>query len=237
MAFATSDRGTLIYLGGAASPGRTLVRVDRQKRETALNVPPHLYTYPRLSPDGSRVAISALDADADIFVWDKARELLTNVTASDEFDSYALWTADGRHLIVSSNEIDAQNARLYLRAADGTGTAEPLTENAPGEAQAPNCITPDGSYLLFRKGHDTNFDLGMLSLDGDHRTETLLATAARELNVEVSPNGRWIAYQSDRSGQYEIYVSPFPDAASSQRQPSAPVQGAPTRSMATGSCS
>lgn len=52
-------------------------------------------------PDGSRVAIPALDADADIFVWDKAGQLLTNVTASDEFDSYALWTADGRHLIVA----------------------------------------------------------------------------------------------------------------------------------------
>ncbi len=167
------------------------------------------------------MAIPALDADADIFVWDKAGQLLTNVTASDEFDSYALWTADGRHLIVASNEVDAQNARLYLRGSDGTGTAEPLTENAPGEAQAPSSLTPDGARLLFRKGPDTNFDLVMLSLKGDGGTETLLETGARELNVEVSPNGRWIAYQSDRSGQYEIYVSPFPGAASSQRQVSA----------------
>ena len=98
---------------------------------------------------------------------------------------------------------------LYWRAADGTGTAERLTEGGPDSA--PQTLSPDGTQLVYRQGSGSNADLYLLSLDDERHVEPLIATEFRDYNAEISPNGQWLAYQSDASGQNEIYVQPFPD--------------------------
>ena len=95
---------------------------------------------------------------------------------------------------------------MYSKAADGTGAAERLTE-APSR-QIPNAFTPDGNHLLYHDREASRWDLFVLSLDG--ASEPLLATEYGERNAELSPNGKWLAYESDASGQYEIDVRPYP---------------------------
>ena len=119
--------------------------VDRQGRETPIPAPPRAYVYPRLSPDGTRVAVSATDQEYDIWVWDLGRTTLTRVTFDPGFDAYPVWTPDGRRLIFSSERAGARN--LFWQAADGTGAVERLTES-PNQQNA-TAVSPDGRRLIF----------------------------------------------------------------------------------------
>ena len=94
--------------------------------------------------------------------------------------------------------------KMFWTAADGTGTVDPLLEDP--SIQAALTFTPDGTRLVFFQ----NGDLHLLSLDGERASEPLLETEAAETDAELSPDGRWMAYRSDASGQPEVYVRPFP---------------------------
>ena len=135
--------GTLAYVsGGVADLGapRTLVWVDRQGRETPIPAPPRAYVFPRLSPDGTRIAVYAQDQEPDIWLWDLDRTKLTQATFDPGFDTFPVWTPDGRRLIFTSDRAGARN--LFWQAADGTGAVERLTES-PNQ-QAPAAVSPDG---------------------------------------------------------------------------------------------
>ena len=98
---------------------------------------------------------------------------------------------------------------LFWKAAEGTGSVERLTESS--NVQYAYSFSADGEALVFRETQpDTGEDLRMLSLVEDRAVETLIGTQFRERNAELSPDGRWMAYQSNASGQDEIYVRPFP---------------------------
>ncbi len=104
-----------------------------------------------------------------------------------------------------------------MKAADGTGTVERLTENE--NTQFPYVFSPDGKQLVYRETYpETGDDLGVRSMDGDGSAGPLLVTEFNERNAEISPDGRWLAYQSDASGQFEIYVRPFPDVEEGLQQ-------------------
>ena len=96
--------GTLVYVpGGAQVAGRnTLVWVDRQGREEPLKAPPRAYLYPRLSPDGTRVALDVRDQESDIWIWDFAREALTRFTFDPGPDTHPAWTPDGQRVLFRS---------------------------------------------------------------------------------------------------------------------------------------
>ena len=97
-----------------------------------------------------------------------------------------------------------------MEGGDGTGTVERLTESE--NTQYSHVFSPDGKQLVYRENHpQTGGDLWARLMDGDGSSEPLLVTEFNERNAEISPNGRWMAYQSDASGQYEIYVQPFPN--------------------------
>ena len=201
--------GALVYVSGDAGLQRqhTLVWVDRQGQEEPLAAAPRSYVYPRLSPDGTRVALDVRDQD-DILLWDLALEMLRPLTSGPSNGQYPVWTPDGRRVAFSSSREGALN--LFWKAADGTGEVERLTDSP--NLQFPHAFSPDGTRLVYREDHsDTAADLGVLSLEGERPAEPLLATEFSELNAELSPNGRWVAYQSDASGQYDIYVRSFPD--------------------------
>ena len=97
---------------------------------------------------------------------------------------------------------------MFWKAADGTGEVELLVENSSN--QWPQAFSPDGTVLVF-EDWGSGGDLGMLSLEGERVSTPLLNTEFSERNATLSPDGRWIAYQSDESGQFEVYVRPFPD--------------------------
>jgi serine/threonine protein kinase/Tol biopolymer transport system component len=201
--------GTLAYISGrGAGVNRTLVWVDRQGRETPIPAPPRAYSQPRLSPDGTRVAVTAQDQEVDIWVWDLGRTTLTRVTFDPDFDSYSVWTRDSLRMIFSSQRSGARN--LFWQAADGTGTVERLTDS-PNQQNAVS-VSPEGQRLIFTEtSPKTGEDVMQLDLNGTHRVTPLLQSPALERNGIVSPDGRWLAYESNESGRFEISVRPFPD--------------------------
>ena len=214
--FSIADNGSLVYLPVGANPQaarRTLVWVDRQGRETPLAVSPRGYVYPRVSPDGTRVALDVRDPAPDIWIWDLGRDTLTRLTFDPGSDRSPAWFPDGRRLAFSSQR-DGSAGNLFWQSADGTGAAERLAE--ANRDVFPTSVSPDGSQILVNvaTGGATgaqaeNDDIAVVSREG--REMPLLATMFGERNAEVSPDGRWMAYESDESGREEIYVRPFPD--------------------------
>ena len=208
--FSVSDTGALVYVTGSALAVRTVVWVDRDGREEALAAEPRAYVYPRIFPDGGRLAVFLPDQEHDIWIWDFAHETLTRLTLAPGQDLNPVWTPDGRQVAFASDRDGTPN--LYLKAADGTGAVERLTESE--NQQFPYAFTPDGRQLVFLEMDEQDYDLVVLSLEGS--PEPLLATEFSERNGEISPDGLWLAYESNASGQYEIYVRPFPNVEDGQ---------------------
>ena len=143
--FSFSDTGALVYVVGNALQDRTLVWVDRDGRETPLAAEPNAYRFPRISPDGGRVALEVRDQENDIWIWDFARETLTRLTSAPSRDTYPVWTPNGRRVAFASSRDGLPN--LYWKASDGTGAVERLTESE--NLQLPSAFTPDGKQLVF----------------------------------------------------------------------------------------
>ena len=207
---AIARNGTLVYLqaGRARDTARTPVWVDRDGNEEAVGPPPGNYLYPRISPDGESVILDRRDDEDDVWVWDLTREALTRLTFTEASNRMGLWTPDGQRIIFSSTRDGAQN--LYWRAADGTGPVERLTESP--NIHWPMSFSPDGSRLVvWEAGSATGNDLLVLTLDEERRLDPLIVTEFSEMNAEISPDGQWLAYESDASGRTEVYVQPFPD--------------------------
>lgn len=213
--FAVSRHGTLAHVtGGAGIAPRTLVWVDRQGREELVKVPPRAYTYARLSPDGTRVALDARDEQNDIWIWDLARQTLQRLTNDPGMNRSPTWTPDGKRVAFTAERDGVES--VYWQAADGSGSMERLSSGTT--LQFPQAFSPDGSLLVFSSPQTTPMDLGAIAL-GATRTETmLLHSRASETNAEFSPDGRWLAYMSDESGRREVYVRPFPNVETARRQ-------------------
>ena len=209
--------GTLAYVAGAGASlaPRTLAWVDRRGQEMPIPAPPRPYQYPRLSPDGSRVVMYSADQDADLWSWDFSRLTLTRMTFTPGFDFYPVWTPDGRRLIFASERAGARN--LYWQAADGTSAVERLTTSA--NLQDATAVSPDGAHLIFMELFPkTGLDILQVELAGAHRVTPLVQSPFNEQNGIVSPDGRWLAYEANDSGQFEIYVRPYPDVNSGHWQ-------------------
>ena len=102
----------------AANPGW----VDRNGREEAIAAPPRAYLYPRISPDGTQLALDARDQESDIWIWNLARRTLTRLTFDSGIDRYPMWMPDGRRVVFSSQRAGPSN--VFWQSADGTGAAE-----------------------------------------------------------------------------------------------------------------
>jgi serine/threonine-protein kinase len=216
---AISPSGTLAYVAGSfnASVPRTLVWVDRLGKEESLGVPERPYVYPRLSPDGSRIAVTVNDQEQDIWIWDVGRKTLRRFTIDPAEERASAWTPNGKRIAFGSHR--GGEAGMWWQAADGTGTPERLAGfpfNRYGNLQ-PTTISPDGSHLVATtSGGPPN--LWILKLNGDPQPTPLLQTGSSprdigqystERNAEISPDGHWIAYESLEAGQFDVYVRPF----------------------------
>jgi Tol biopolymer transport system component len=132
---------------------------------------------------------------------------LTRVTHDAAIDTVPLWTLDSRRLIFGSNRAGAPN--LFVQAADGTGTATRLTQSSNN--QQPTSMTPDGRQVVFyESGPNGQRDIKLVTLTATPQVTPLVETRFDERGGVVSPDGRWLAYESNSSGAYEIYVRPFP---------------------------
>jgi len=202
--------GTLVYVaGGPARRGArtTLVWVDRQGGEMPIAAPPRAYVFPRVSPDGTRVAVTVIDETVDLWVWDLKRPTLTPVTSGPGSSANPIWMSDGRRVVFTSNRAGVLN--LFSQKADGTGTVERLTESP--NIQNATAVTPDGLWVVFTEASAKSaYDVMALRLDGTHQILPLVQTPFDERNGIVSPDGRWLAYEANDSGAFEN-VRPYPD--------------------------
>ena len=211
--FDIARNGTLAYVtGGTDAAPRTLVWVDRHGDEETIAAPARPYVATRLSPDGTRVALEIEDQNHDIWVWDLTRKTLTRVTTDPGSDRSPVWMPDGRRLLFSS-QAGGVLGSLFWQAADGTGAAERLLPDSP-YVQRPSSVVADGTRALFMEGAD----LMMLTLDKDRRVQPVIQTAQSEQNGVISPDGRWLAYDSNDSGPSQIFVRPFPNANEGKTQ-------------------
>jgi len=204
-----SDNGTLIYVESTStgSLNATLVWVDREGQEEPLSAESQGYMSPRISPDGSRLAITINGSGGhDVWIHDLEREILTRLTFDPAADHFPVWTPDGQRIVFDSGRAGASH-NLFWRAADGTGQVERLT-TSPNN-QTAHSISPDGKRLVFTE--NVPRDLQVLSLEGEHTSQSLFQSQFNERYGAISPDGHWIAYQSDESGQVQVYVRPFPN--------------------------
>jgi serine/threonine-protein kinase len=209
--FDVAANGTLVFVDRSARPNaRRLVWVARDGREEPIDLPERAYTYPSISPAGRQVAFDIRDQENDTWVWDLGRNTLRRLTFDPGFDQYAVWTHDERHLV------NMLSGSIFWQAPDGSGRPELLAERH--SVTAPYAFSKDDRLLVFREDSPaTGHDLMMLSI-ADRKVQGLLQTPANELNAEISPDGRWLAYESDESGAHEIYVRPFPDITAGRWQ-------------------
>jgi Tol biopolymer transport system component len=118
------------------------------------------------------------------------------------------WSHDGRYLTYGDEISGVSN--VYRQAADGSGAPEHLLESKA--VQMPVSYAPDGRLLVSVVVPNQQRDIHVMTLEGTRGTKPLIHGPANELWAEVSPDGRWVAYDSDESGQFEVYVRPYPDA-------------------------
>jgi hypothetical protein len=205
--FGIADNGTLAYLGPrepAAARLRTLAWVDRQGTEEPLVLEPGPYVYARVAPDGTRIAIDVHNSNRDIWIWDIGREVFSRLTDGPTEDMTPVWSPDSRRVFFASNRTG--NFDVYSQAADGS--SEAVVEVVTPTFESPSSISPDGSAIVVT--HEFQ-DLAVLDRS-EGLVRPLLNRDADDWLGEVSPDGRFIAYESDESGtQFEIYVRSFPD--------------------------
>jgi len=210
--YSLSTSGTLVYVSGPvltsggvniAGP-RRLVWVMRNGTEQPVGAAEHEYDWPRLSPDGRRIAV---EVGPQTWIYDIARDTLTRLAFEGSQNDAPEWTPDGLRVAVRSNRGGA-GSKIFWQMADGSGGQEALTATT-GVARS---FSPDGQLMAYHiTDPKTQRDIWVTSVK-DHKATPFLRTPATEGAPAFSPDGRWIAYVSDESasGQPEVYVQPYP---------------------------
>ena len=221
--FNISPEGTLLYVVGDSfqATRRTLVWIDREGEEVPLSTDPDYYSQPRISPDGGRVAVKRAEGDptsADIWVFDLERQTRSRLTFDGQVSGGIAWSPDSER-IAFGGFYSSSRGGLFWKNADGSGAVEAF-ELAGGLPSPDLSLTfvPDGSGLVVDQTSRSG-DLILVNLEDSGGLTPLVETGVQEgrihseRNPDVSPNGRWLAYDSSQSGQAEIYVQPFPNVA------------------------
>jgi serine/threonine-protein kinase len=209
-----SARGTLAFIPGAGAPRLQIVSLDLDGTERPLVEARRRYMYPRFSPDGERLAVTIAEpGDTNVWVVDLRTGAQTKLT-HDGFNTLPIWTPDGRRVTYLSTK-KAGASSIDWKRADGSGESESLVlPRQTGEWVAPGSWSPDGEWLVYHRGSpsDLSWDIWIAARDGDPEPRPLLTTrAVPQVGPAISPDGRWLAYVSAESGEFQVYVQPFPE--------------------------
>jgi Tol biopolymer transport system component len=209
--FSASENGLLAYQAGGGLGGRILAWFDRSGKQIGTLGDSGGFITLHFSPDQKSVAVSLFDLsrrnNSDIWLYDVARGLRTRFTFDPDPNQEAIWSPDGSSIVFDSTRKGP--ADLYRKASSGEGTEELLYADKFGKH--PKGWSPDGKFLLYSVASSkTGADIWILPLAGGERKPFPFGqTPFNETAGQFSPDGRWIAYQSDESQRTEIYVAPF----------------------------
>ncbi len=216
--FAFASDGKAVYLSGQTSSTNLPIEwLTRDGKTTPLRATRANWSHPQFSPDGLRLAMDIDSGQTDIVVYDLAREKMTPLTFDAAPDQTPSWTPNGQRIaFVSGRDADGRR-NLYWVRADGGGESQRLTDNASLSTLATGSWHPSGRVLAFQEGSPNIADLMLLPIEGDEvsgwkpgKPYVFLKTPAAEAAPYFSPDGRWLAYQSNESSRFEVYVRPFP---------------------------
>jgi Tol biopolymer transport system component len=205
--FDFSQTGTLIYRSGGAGGGLFTVQwLDASGKTHPLLAKPDAYERPSLSPDGNKLALYT----SDIWVYEWQRDTMTRLTFGPARSIYPVWSPDGRYIVFQTL------GGMFWTRSDGSGKPQPLTQSK--NRQLPYSFTLDGKRLAFHElSPQTQDDIWTVPLKSDGtglragKPEPFLQTPSDERHGAFSPDGRWMAYDSNESGSYQVYVRPFPN--------------------------
>jgi serine/threonine-protein kinase len=205
--FAVANNGTLLYARGGLQPPPTRpVWVDRGGVGTPSPLGPARYDYPSLSSDGRRLLAQIYDIEnGGLWIFDVESAESRRLTFAGSPVSFPIWSSD--YQSVFYRHLTEAEAVVYAKRADGSGVEKAAAAGAPFLFSA----SPDGRLLLGHwPGEETGMDLVAVDL-GSRRVDTVLADPGSQTGPMISPDGRWLVYVSDESGEPALYVRPFPD--------------------------
>ena len=207
--FAVSSNRTVITQTGRRAAKSQLTWFDRSGRTIGTVGPSGVLESPSLSPDGKRVAVGQTDPDGrivNIWIYQVANNAVTRFTFGPHFNNLPVWSPDGKRIVFSSDQ--KLRFTLHQKNSDGSGSEEELADlGSPQEGLWD--WSRDGKYLLAMK----NSEVWSVSLP-DRQAKPFLQAKWIVRNAQFSPDGRWIAYSTNETGNWEVYVSPFPTANS-----------------------
>jgi serine/threonine-protein kinase len=219
--FAVSNTGMLAYTPVESAGGRIrpIEWIDRSGKVTSLQSAASDWGALAFAPDGRRFAFQVWDdKQVDIWVADWARGALARLTTSNSHSQSPVWTPDGRRVAFASQRGERQvgnTFNLYWQRADGSGNVQRLTTS--DNAQAPGSWHPNGKVLAFEERAPSHFNVMLLAMEGDEasgwtpgKPTTLLSADFDQRAPAFSPDGQWLAYESSRTGELNVYVRPFP---------------------------
>ena len=211
-AFDVAQNGTLIYNTGVGAAQSALTWIDRSGKELAHIGDPAIMANPTLSPDGARVAVDISDQKANnVDVWIESTTAVANTrfTFDPAEEVVAIWSRDGS--VLAYRGADAEGATLLLKPSTGLERERKRMTLPPSSMDdfLPNSWSLDDKQILCTRQTSLGEHLELLSVAGGEPTR-FLSGKGSEANGQISPDGKWVAYASDESGAWEIYVTSFP---------------------------
>jgi Tol biopolymer transport system component len=192
---------------------------DRHGNKVGTTGEPGTYRTLMISPDGKRVAVERTDPETqnrDIWVLDVQSGAATRFTSDPGWDVFPTWSPDGRRIIFTSNRGGVFD--LYQKAASGAGNEELFYQSKEGKG--PNSLSPDGKFLIFYSiGQPTHLRLLPINGPADRTATPLVDPQFASVTGRFSPDGRWIAYNSNESGKSEVSVRSFDPATGALGDP------------------
>jgi eukaryotic-like serine/threonine-protein kinase len=208
--YAISDNGWLVYVPGTTgtAPDGILAFADRSGNRTPLDLSPDQYRSPRVSPDGTRIAVEIVEEDgsSDIWVYNLAATSAIRRLTNQGSNTRPIWTPDGERVTYASDRDGAWG--IYWQKADGSDVAERLIEPMDGASLYPESWSPDMATLSYAVVQG-DWDLWTFSLSSGE-SELFLDTANNEFGSVFSPDGRWLAYSRTDFQPFRVQVQPFP---------------------------
>jgi eukaryotic-like serine/threonine-protein kinase len=206
--YGIANNGTLVYVRGSAGINpRTLVWVDRAGNETPIALPQRNYEWIRGAPDNDRFVVAI---DGDLWVSTLTRPALNRLTSTTDIELYPMWTPDSQRVVFTNYSIPG----LGWIVADGTGDPETLVKLEGSSLIAPTSWTPDGRSLLFTHGSSTEPRVSILTSnpanDQSPAVEPFLTRDSGAASMTISPDGNWVAYYTNDTGQWQVYIERFP---------------------------